>query len=186
MPREMAAPSKTGPAAVEQHSRRPSCHRASSPLVPISASRALSARVQIWLATRAEVMSAPTKADMHRGRYSLAPGAAESVSSSGSAYRPNSSSARKGAWDRQSTSRPVSRYSMVVLPVRTPVSTAAASIPAWVSICRSRASTPSRMHLARASRPPARDFSMREMTSAPYTRWGLGAADWARRVPLRS
>ena len=42
MPCEMVAPSNTGPAAVEQHSRRPSCHSASSPFVPMSAKSALS------------------------------------------------------------------------------------------------------------------------------------------------
>ena len=68
MPMERPAPSKAGPAAVEQQDSWPLCHRAISPLVPMSVSRRVPGFWQMELASRAVVISAPTKADMHRGR----------------------------------------------------------------------------------------------------------------------
>ena len=68
MPMERPAPSKAGPAAVEQQDSCPLCHRAISPLVPMSVRSRVPGFWQMELASRAVVMSAPTKADMHRGR----------------------------------------------------------------------------------------------------------------------
>lgn len=68
MPWDRLAPSKAGPAAVEQQLSLPWCHRAISPLVPMSVSIRVSRPAQMPLASSAVVMSAPTKADMHRGR----------------------------------------------------------------------------------------------------------------------
>lgn len=61
------------PSAVEATYSLPPLHRASSPLVPKSHSRAVSGLWHIPLARTAQVMSAPTKAFMQGGRYALAP-----------------------------------------------------------------------------------------------------------------
>lgn len=67
IPMEIPTPSKAGPAAVEQTVSFPSCHRAISPLVPMPAKRAVLPS-QSCVARIAQVMSAPTKAEIQGGR----------------------------------------------------------------------------------------------------------------------
>ena len=100
-PQEMPAPSNAGPAAVEVTYSVPSFHSAISPLVPMSHSSAVSSRSQMPLASTAQVMSAPTNAFMHGGRYACPPKSGTVV--------PNSVSASNGARARLSGLRPVSR-----------------------------------------------------------------------------
>ena len=179
---ESPAPSKAGPAAVEQQESCPRCQRAISPLVPISTSMRVSGLEQMPLASNAVVMSAPTKADIQRGRYTCAWGQGR-PSSPAASVSPNRREAANGAWERQSGSVCVSRYSIAVFPVMTSASTASAEICAEAAISNTSARTPARTEAASASPLPCSAASMREMTSAPQPACGFGALAWASSVP---
>ena len=75
MPMESPAPSKAGPAAVEAQVSFPSCHRAISPLVPMSAKSMVPCPSHREEASRAVVTSPPTKAETQGGEDHLGLGA---------------------------------------------------------------------------------------------------------------
>ena len=68
MPKVMFIPSKAGPAAVEEATRRPFSAITISPLVPISMKRVMPLRSWSLVASIPEVISAPTKPEMMGGR----------------------------------------------------------------------------------------------------------------------
>ena len=99
-PQESPAPSSAGPAAVEQHNSLPSCHSASSPFVPISMRRDGRLFKVMPLASAAQVMSAPTKGPIQRGRYRLTPLRLKKSKSSEESVSPNGRERVNGARDK--------------------------------------------------------------------------------------
>ena len=132
----------------------------------------------------AVVISAPTNADMQRGRYTSAFRQLKS-SASPVVHQPNSSSASNGALDRHLGSFCVRKYSIDVFPVMITVSMASALSPACSASSVSRHDTASRTIAASLSAFPSREASIRLMTSAPNTDCGFHAPIVPTALPSR-